>query len=174
MFFINFSIQTVMSYHYISVEEEKFFQTQIDKNVDTVEDFKFRLFSSDSVLTYKTHRLIVIIAMHNNETPILPYWMNGIIRHSKSPWVQVPLMNRNALNGNTIIQNTQSATHKLFDENIVLMVVLWKSLALFKLPNDKCGSNVSYFRALAKCNYCQQITAYSNYHYQDCHNGCKC
>lgn len=64
------------------------------------------------------YRLIVIIAMHNNETPIFPYWMNGIIRHSKSPWVQVPRTKRNALNGNTIIQNTQSATHKLVNGNI--------------------------------------------------------
>lgn len=56
---------------------------------------------------------MVIMAMHSNETPTLPYCVNGTILHSTSPYVQLPLMKRNALNGNTIIQNMQSATHKL-------------------------------------------------------------
>lgn len=51
--------------------------------------------------------------MHNSETPIFPYWMKGMMRHKRSPCVHVPWANRNTLNGNTTIQNRQSATHKL-------------------------------------------------------------
>lgn len=57
--------------------------------------------------------LMVIMAMHSNETPTLPYCMNGIRRQRNAPCVQVPSMKRNALNGNTIKQNKQSAIHKL-------------------------------------------------------------
>lgn len=53
------------------------------------------------------------MAMHNNETPTLPYCMNGTKRHNKSPCVHVPWIKRKALNGNTNTQNKQSATHKL-------------------------------------------------------------
>lgn len=61
--------------------------------------------------------------MHNSETPTLPYCINGIKRHSKSPWVHVPCMYRYALNGKTIIQNIQSAIHKLhFRIEIVLVL----------------------------------------------------
>lgn len=64
--------------------------------------------------------------MHNNETPTLPYCMNGIKLHKISPCVQVPCMKRNALNGRTITQNKQSAIHKL-------------QVFLFKTKNDEAN-----------------------------------
>lgn len=60
-----------------------------------------------------SYLFIVIIAMHSSDTPILPYCRNGMRRHRRSPCVHVPWINRNTLNGNTTIQNRQSAIHKL-------------------------------------------------------------
>ena len=59
------------------------------------------------------YRLIVIMPMHSNDTPMLPYCMNGMTLQRKSPCVQVPCMKRKALKGSTRAQNNKSAKHKL-------------------------------------------------------------
>lgn len=98
---------------------------------------------------------IVIMAMQSNETPTLPYCKNGMSRHKTSPWVQVPWMKRNALNGRTIEQNTQSAMHKLKtgknNEIEIVQFYVYIPNLIFKriinLPNNKCGGYISYFWA---------------------------
>lgn len=80
--------------------------------------FSYRFFEKqangkNNRLRADSNLFIVIIAIQSNETPTLPYCKNGIKRHRNSPCVHVPWIKRNALNGKTIIQNRQSATHKL-------------------------------------------------------------
>lgn len=101
-----------------------------DHNISTLK-IKNRIFGVNSFLTKFDlkvgyfYRFIVIMAIQSNETPTLPYCKNGIILHKASPWVHVPCMKRNALNGNTIKQNKQSAMHKLKIPNKYL-VSTWK------------------------------------------------
>lgn len=105
------------------------------------------------LIVFSTYRFIVIIAIQSSETPMLPYWMNGTMRHSKSPCVHVPCMKRNALNGNTNIQKMQSATHKLNKKGFKYYVIrpidrfykLHKRTFISEvlLPDNKSGSYIS-------------------------------
>lgn len=97
--------------------------------------------------------------MHSNETPTFPYCRNGIIWHNGPSGNHVPRMKRYTLNGNTITQNKQSATHKLQPEtesnenlkrakNRLISVFNLKILIKCYLPNNKCGCYISHFWTL--------------------------
>lgn len=102
------------------------------------------------------HLFMVIMAMHNSETPMLPYWMNGMMRHRRSPCVHVPCTNRKTLNGNTTIQNRQSATHKLqvkqqgfcYRNGGGKCGMAFVQLSCSTLPDNECSGYVPNFRTL--------------------------
>lgn len=103
MSFINLRIRSIVRNHDISVIwSDNFRLAEINKMI-----------CSEWLGPFVSHLFMVIIAMHSKDTPTLPYWRNGMRRHKRSPCVHVPWIKRNTLNGNTTIQNRQSATHKL-------------------------------------------------------------